>query len=65
MILRQCKAKDVHEEEIGGELSIEAAYYKSDNSLGNLEQMADNLKAIGTVVNVQIRDNPNVVRQGR
>ena len=65
MLLKQCKAKDVHEEEMGGELIIEAAYYKSDNSLDKLDQIADNLRAMGTVIDVQIRDNPNVVRQGR
>ncbi len=54
-----------HEDELGSDLTVEAAYYKEDNSLSNVEQICDNLRLIATVTYVEIRDNPRVVRENR
>ncbi len=65
MLLHQCKARDIRENELGADLTIEAAYYKEDNSLDRVEGICDNLRLIPTVTDVEIRDNPRVVRENR
>jgi hypothetical protein len=65
MLLHQCRAKDLHEDDLGGDLIIEAAYYKSDNSLGSIERICDNLRQIPSVTHLEIRDNPRLVRENR
>lgn len=65
LMLKRGRAKDVRVDDVGGTMTIEAAYYKSDNDIGLLESIADDLKLMSTVVEVEIRDNPRVVRQPR
>lgn len=65
MLLHQCKARDIRENDLAGDLTIEVAYYKEDNSLGRVEEICDNLRRVPTVTYVEIRDNPRVVRENR
>ena len=65
LLLKRGHAKDVKVDEGGSCLTIEAAYYKADNDIGLLQNIADDLRLIGTVVEVDIRDNPNMVKQSR
>ena len=64
-LLRQARARDIKETKDMSSLSIEAAYYKSDNELGRLQQIEDDLKRSGSVIDVQLIDNPCVVRANR
>ena len=65
LLLRRARAKDVKVDETGPDMTIEAAYYKTDNDIGVLEGIAADIKLIGSVVNVEILDNPRVVRENR
>lgn len=65
LLLKRGHAKDINVDESGSSMTIEAAYYKADNDIGLLQSIADDCRLIGTVVEVDIRDNPNVVRQPR
>jgi hypothetical protein len=65
LLLKRAKARDVKVDDGGGGMTIEAAYYKADNDIGLLESIADDIRLVGTVVEVDIRDNPNTVRQNR
>lgn len=65
LLLRRARARDVKVDETGPNLTIEAAYYKTDNDIGVLEGIAGDLRSIGTVVNVELLDNPRVVRENR
>jgi hypothetical protein len=65
MIIRRARAKDIREDQTGNLLTIEAAYYKEDNDIGRLAEIADDLRRIAMVVDVEIRDNPTVVRENR
>lgn len=65
MLLRRARARDIRVDAMGSSLIIEAAYYKIDNSPGLLEDIADQIRQAGSVVDVELRDNPRVVRQTR
>jgi hypothetical protein len=65
LLLRRARAKDVKVDTMGANMSIEAAYYKTDNDIRVLEEIADDLRRVGTVVSVELRDNPRVVRENR
>ena len=65
LLLKRAKARDVRVEDGGGGMTIEAAYYKADNDIGFLESIADDIRLVASVVEVEIRDNPNTVRQNR
>ena len=65
LLLRRARAKDVHTDVVGGAMTVEAAYYKADNDIGVLQEMVDNIRLVGTVTFVEIRDNPRVVRENR
>jgi hypothetical protein len=65
LLLKRGRAKDVKVDDQGGGMMIEAAYYKADNDIGLLQSIADDLGLIPTVMEVEIRDNPKVVRQPR
>jgi hypothetical protein len=62
-LLRQAKARDIRETDQTAYLAIQAAYYKSDNSLASLQRIEDNLRATEFVLNVEIIENPSVVRE--
>jgi hypothetical protein len=64
-LLRQAKARDIRETDQTAYLGIQAAYYKSDNSLASLQQIEDNLRATGFVLNVELVDNPGTVHENR
>ena len=65
LLLKRGHARDVKVDEGGTGMTIEAAYYKADNDIGLLQDIADDIRLIGTVVEVEIRDNPNMVKQPR
>jgi hypothetical protein len=65
LLLRRGRAKDVKVEEGGGAMTIEAAYYKADNDVRMLEGIAEDLRQVGTVVHVELRDNTLTVRENR
>jgi hypothetical protein len=65
LLLRRARAKDIRFDTMGGDMTIQAAYYKADNDIGLLQSIADDLQRIGTVVHVELRDNPHVVRESR
>jgi hypothetical protein len=65
LLLKRGHAKDVKVDEGGSSLTIEAAYYKADNDIGFLQEIADDIRLISSVVEVDIRDNPNMVKQPR
>jgi len=65
LLLKRGRARDVRVDDVGGTMTIEAAYYKNDNNIGLLESIADDLRLMSTVVGVEIRDNPRMVRQLR
>jgi hypothetical protein len=64
-LLRQAKARDIKESSQLSSLTIEAAYYKSDNALSTLQGIADDLRQSGSVIYVELVDNPSVVRASR
>jgi hypothetical protein len=64
-LLKRGRARDVKVDEGGTGLTIEAAYYKADIDIGLLESIADDLRLMSTVIEVDIRNNPNAVRQNR
>lgn len=64
-LLRQARARDIKETKEFSSWSVEAAYYKSDNPLGSLRQIEDNLRQSGFVINVELIDNPGVIRESR
>ena len=65
LLLKRARARDVHVDETGTNVTIEAAYYKSDNAVDVLEGIADDLRQLGGVIYVELRDNPRVVRENR
>jgi len=65
LLLKRGHARDVKVDEGGGGMTIEAAYYKADNDIGLLQDIADDIRLIVMVVEVEIRDNPNMVKQPR
>ena len=65
LLLKRARAKDVHVDDTGTNVTIEAAYYKSDNAVDVLEGIADDLRQLGGVIYVELRDNPRVVRENR
>lgn len=65
LLLKRGHARDVRVDEGGGSLTIEAAYYKADNDIGLLQDIADDIRLMSSVVEVDIRDNPNMVKQPR
>ena len=65
LLLKRARAKDVHVDDTGTNVTIEAAYYKSDNAVDALEGIASDLRQIGAVIYVELRDNPRVVRETR
>ena len=65
LLLKRGHAKDVRVDEEGTGMTIEAAYYKADNDIGLVESIADDLRLVSTVIEVEVRDNLNVVRQNR
>ncbi|HEV2482485.1 MAG TPA: hypothetical protein VGS79_22625 [Puia sp.] len=65
LLMKRGHAKDIKVDEGGSSMTIEAAYYKADIDIGLLQSIADDLRLIGTVVDVEILDNPNVVKQPR
>ena len=64
-LLRQAKARDIKESNQASSLDIEAAYYKSDNSISTLQGIADNLRASGFVIYVELVENPGTVHEVR
>jgi hypothetical protein len=64
-LLRQARARDIKESNLLSSLAIEAAYYKSDNSISTLQGIEDNLRSSGFVINVELVDNPGVVHESR
>ncbi|HWB91709.1 MAG TPA: hypothetical protein VG605_07655 [Puia sp.] len=65
VLLRRARCKDVRMEVVGGFMTVEAAYYKADTDPGLLGEIADDLRRMGTVSFVDLRDNPSVVRENR
>ena len=65
LLLKRARARDVHVDETGTNVTIEAAYYKSDNAVDALEGIASDLRQIGAVIYVELRDNPRMVRETR
>src|SRR6202012_3387626 len=65
VILKRGHAKDIRVETAGNNMTIDAAYYKEDNPIGLLEDIADELKNVGQVLTVELRDNPRTVRENR
>jgi outer membrane PBP1 activator LpoA protein len=64
-LLRQAKARDIKESSQFSSLAIEAAYYKSDNSISTLQRIEDNLRASDFVIYVELVENPGVVHESR
>jgi hypothetical protein len=64
-LLRQAKARDIRETNQMSCLDIQAAYYKSDNSLASLREIEDELQKSEFVLYVELIENPNVVRESR
>jgi len=65
LLLRRARARDVHVDDTGTNVTIEAAYYKTDNAVETLEGIASDLRQVGAVIYVELRDNPRVVRENR
>jgi hypothetical protein len=65
LLLRRARARDVHVDDTGTSATIEAAYYKTDNAVETLEGIASDLRQIGTVIYVELRDNPRLIRETR
>lgn len=63
LLLRRARCKEVRTEVVGGMMTVEAAYYKADVAPGIVEEIADNLRLMGTVSFVEIRDNIMVARE--
>ena len=64
-LLRQARARDIKESNQPSSLAIEAAYYKSDNSISTLLGIEDNLRSSGFVIDVELVDNPGMVHENR
>ena len=65
MALKEAHAKDLHEEDQGPSMVIEAAYYKADNSFETMSRIATEIRWIQMVTDVQLINNPRVVRDPR
>jgi len=65
LLLKRARAKDIKVDDQGSNLTIEAAYYKTDNNIEVLEGIADDIRLVGTVIYVDLRDNPKPVREIR
>ncbi len=64
-LLRQAKARDIKESKELSSWSIEAAYYKADNALSTLQGIEEDLRQSGSVIYVEIIENPGAVRASR
>jgi hypothetical protein len=65
MALKEAHARDLREEDDGPSLIIEAAYYKADNSFETISRIATEIQWIQMVTDVQVMNNPRVVRDPR
>ena len=64
-ILRRSRARDIKQDDNGGYVVIEAAYYKSENPVNVLWKVEDDLRRIPQVLDVQVQENRSVIRQSR
>lgn len=58
LLLKRGRARDIRIEDLSSGLTIEAAYYKADNDIGLLQSIADDLRLVSTVVEVEIGTTP-------
>ena len=64
-MLRRAKARDLVQQAEIHYMVIEAAYYKVDNSMEQLQEIVDLLTTSSGVVRAEILENHNLVKQGR
>ncbi len=64
-LLRHGKARDIMENRQSTCMEIQASYYVEDNSFDRLAEIADLIKLQGGVYQVEMLENPNLVKQNR